>query len=119
MLTVNNYGKTPGLLTKYAVGFCPRTNIPSAPQYSIVESYHDWMRPDPQTNWRLGYIESTERDPLIFGRFWFEDVWGASHSVGFVLLVTVTDPETGEEGASPVIPSDIGAKIDPAYTAWY
>jgi hypothetical protein len=118
ILTVNNYGKTPGLLTKFAVGFCSRTNIPPTPQYSVVENYHDWIRPDPQGTWQIRTIDFKQRDPLIFGRFWFRDVWGDSHSIGFVLL-TVKDPKTGEEGTSGVIPSDIAANIGRAYTEWH
>ena len=60
----------------------------------------------------------TQHDPLIFGRFWFRDVRGDSHSIGFV-LVTVTEPGTGEEDTSAIIPSDIAAKVSPAYTEGY
>jgi hypothetical protein len=66
ILTVNNYGKTPELLTKFAVGFCSRTNIPTTPQYSVVENYHDWIRPDPQGTWQIRTIDFTQRDPLRF-----------------------------------------------------
>lgn len=117
-LTVNNYGKTPGRLTEFAVGFCPRDNIPSTPQYSVRQRHHDWIRPDPKANWLIGMFQITQRDPLIFGRLWFRDVWEEPHSIGFV-LVTVKDPETGEEGTSAVIPSDIAANIGRAYTEWH
>jgi hypothetical protein len=117
-LTVNNYGKTPGLLTEYAVGFCSRTNIPPTPQYNIRERFHDWIPPIPEMIRPIRIIEFTQPDPLIYGRFWFRDVWGADHSIGFV-LVTITDPHTGQAGTSGIIPPEIAPNISPAYTEWH
>jgi hypothetical protein len=114
-LTVNNYGKTPGLLIEYAVGFCSRTNIPPTPQYSLRQHYHDWIPPIPEMIKPIRVIAFAQPDPLIYGRFWFRDIWGATHSIGFV-LVTVRDPKTGEEGTSAIIPPETAANISRAYT---
>jgi hypothetical protein len=85
-LFVDNYGKTPGLLTDYAVGFCgTRGDIPKEPNYSIREGYHDWIKPDTM-NWFLRDIPLPFiNDIFIFGRFWYEDIVGGKHSVGFIL----------------------------------
>ena len=93
-LGCNNYGKTPGLLTEYAVGVCPSDKIPWIPRYNLCRTtYHDWIRPVPERNHPLSrtFDISGLANPLIYGRFWFRDVWGGKHSVGFV-LVTVERP---------------------------
>jgi len=117
VLTVNNYGKTPGLLTEFAVGFCPRTNIPDRPKYTIREKFHDWIPPVPELVRPVRSIDLPSfPDPLIFGRLWFEDVWGMKHSTGF-MLVTIKDA-VGKQGTSAIIPREIMEKVSSAYTNW-
>jgi hypothetical protein len=49
IFTVNNYGKTPGVLTEYAVEFCPLNAIPSIPAYAKRgykrQAFHDRIPP--------------------------------------------------------------------------
>src|SRR5262245_46887639 len=94
IFTVNNYGKTPGILTEYAVEFCPLDKIRSSPAYEARgykrKGFHDRIPP--------GGIKETRpvasidvpplpRPMLVYGRYWFEDIWKKGHTSGFVLVV--------------------------------
>lgn len=117
VLTVNNYGKTPGLLTEFAIGFCSRTNVPATPEYLVRETFHDWIPPIHELIRPIAFINIPPiADPLIYGRFWFQDIWGSAHSIGFI-LVTVRDSQ-GREGTSGIIPREVLERISPAYTNW-
>jgi len=117
ILTVNNYGKTPGLLIEYAVGFCSQTDIPRTPEYSVRQKFHDWIPPISEMIRPIHNIELPPiRDPLIYGRFWFRDIWGGHHSIGFI-LVTIIDND-GREGTSAIIPREVSDRISSAYTDW-
>ena len=70
---------------------CPRTTIPATPTYSIREEFHDWIPPIPEMIRPVRSVGlSPFPDPLIFGRFWFRDVWDVKHSIGFILVTTQT-----------------------------
>jgi hypothetical protein len=117
VLTVNNYGKTPGLLTEFAVGFCHRTSIPATPTYSIQEQFHDWIPPIAEMIRQVRSVGLPPfPEPLIFGRFWFRDVWDVKHSIGFILVTT--KDAGGQEGTTPIIPKEVMERVSPAYTAW-
>lgn len=114
ILTVNNYGKTPGILTGYAVGFCPRAAIPAGVIFNAIPkaSFHDRIPPVAGLTRGLdsARIPDDIPDPLIYGRFWFDDIWGDSHESGFVLVLDAYRQTT---------PRGIPLNIPPAYTYWY
>jgi hypothetical protein len=114
LFTVNNYGKTPGILTEYAVEFCPLTDIPSRPAYEARgykrKAFHDRIPPGGIKETRV--IASIDIPPLprpllAYGRYWFEDIWKGRHTSGFVLVIHAngTDPH-------------VSTAIPPAYTYW-
>ncbi len=89
--TIDNYGKTPGVLVEYAVEFCPLNNIPPVPAY-LAPNYqrtrwHGVIKPD-----TLGLpitaipIPNIPRPILIYGRYWYRDIWNKPHDSGFVLV---------------------------------
>ncbi len=112
--TVNNYGKTPGVLLEYAVEFCPLTAIPSVPAYAAPgyqrTTYYDRVAPGGiHETWHVANIPvpPLARPMLVYGRYWFEDIWKATHTSGFVLVIEAT-------GTNPHVPTGISR----AYTDW-
>jgi hypothetical protein len=114
LFTVNNYGKTPGILTEYAVEFCPLDDIPSIPAYKARgykrSGYHDRIPPGGIRETRIVAsidIPPLPRPLLAYGRYWFQDIWKKQHTSGFVLVVDAN-------GTDGHVPTDIPR----AYTDW-
>jgi hypothetical protein len=114
LFTVNNYGKTPGILTEYAVEFCPLTSIPSIPAYNARgytrEGFHDRIPPGGIKETRLVAsidIPPLPRPLLAYGRYWFTDICKKRHTSGFVLVIR-------DDGTDAHVPTDIPR----AYTDW-
>jgi hypothetical protein len=112
--TVNNYGKTPGVLLEYAVAFCPLKEIPPIPAYDAPgyqrTTYNDRIAPGGirETRTISGIdIPPIPRPLLVYGRYWFEDIWKDVHTSGFVLVIEAN----GTHGHVP-------ANIPRAYTYW-
>lgn len=107
--TVNNYGKTPGVLLGYAVSFCPITAIPPVPVYPRVV-FHDRIAPGGWQDTRpIAYfpIPAIPRPLVVYGRYWYEDIWQDKHTSGFVLVIEA-DTTHGH----------VPAGIPAAYTDW-
>jgi hypothetical protein len=114
LFTVNNYGKTPGVLLEYAVEFCSMTAIPPVPAYEAPDyrrtTFHDRISPGGIKETRVIAsipIPLIDRPMLVYGRYWFEDIWKDLHTSGFVLVIEAT-------GTNPHVP----AGIPRAYTDW-
>jgi hypothetical protein len=114
LFTVNNYGKTPGILTEYAVEFCPLAAIPSTPAYEARgykrKAFHDRIAPGGIKETRIVAsidIPPLPRPLLVYGRYWFEDIWKKRHTSGFVLVIH-------PNGTDGHLPTDIPR----AYTDW-
>src|SRR5262245_17900728 len=114
IFTVNNYGKTPGTLTEYAVEFCPLDDIPSIPAYQARGykrmGFHDRIPPGGIKETRAVAaidIPPLPRPLLVYGRYWFQDIWKKRHTSGFVLVVH-------SNGTDAHVPTDIPR----AYTYW-
>lgn len=114
IFTVNNYGKTPGVLLEYAVEFCPLDAIPHVPAYERTDykrtTINDRIPPGGITETRAIArlpVPPLPRPLFVYGRYWFEDVWKKTHTSGFVLTVHA-------RGTDPHVP----ANIPSAYTAW-
>lgn len=90
-VTVDNYGKTPGVLRWYAFEFCGRHDIPETPAYAtegyVRRPFFDRIKPGEEGR----EIEVIRYPPtnsqVVYGRHWFEDIWGKEHSCGFCLLI--------------------------------
>ena len=114
IFTVNNYGKTPGILTEYAVEFCPLTDIPSVPAYAARgykrKPFHDRIPPGGIGETRAVAsidIPPLPRPLLVYGRYWFDDIWKKRHTSGFVLVIHAN-------GTDAHVPTNIPR----AYTYW-
>jgi hypothetical protein len=114
IFTVNNYGKTPGVLIEYAVEFCPLNAIPSIPAYAKRgykrQAFHDRIPPGGISETRpvaFVNIPPLPRPLLVYGRYWFEDIWKKRHTSGFVLVIR-------DDGTDAHVPTDIPR----AYTDW-
>jgi hypothetical protein len=112
--TINNYGKTPGILTEYAVEFCPLEHIPTTPAYEARgykrKAYHGRIPPGGIKETILVApidIPPLPRPLLVYGRYWFQDIWKKRHTSGFVLALDAT-------GTHGHVPTDIPR----AYTYW-
>jgi hypothetical protein len=108
--TVNNYGKTPGVLLEYAVAFCSITAIPPVPDYRRI-GFHDRIAPGGIKETRVvAYFHIPTEIPrplLVYGRYWYEDIWSDRHTSGFVLVI---EANTTHGHVPPGIPA--------AYTQW-
>jgi hypothetical protein len=114
VFTVNNYGKTPGILTEYAVEFCPLTDIPPSPAYEARgykrQAFHDRIPPGGINETRAAAsidIPPLPRPLLVYGRYWFVDIWKKRHTSGFVLVIRAN----GTDAHVPTV-------IPRAYTDW-
>lgn len=114
LFTVNNYGKTPGILTEYAVEFCSLTDIRSVPAYGKRgykrKTFHDRIPPGGIKETRVVAsidIPPLTRPLLVYGRYWYADIWKKGHTSGFVLVVHAN----GTDG-------HVTGDIPRAYTYW-
>jgi len=109
VLTINNYGRTPATLLEYAIEFCEFDAIPDQPAYLAKNYPRTRLRGvyPPQTHARevdrIEYQGRNLRDPVAYGRFWYEDVWNKPHYASFILCLP---------------PRQLPANISPAYTEW-
>ena len=80
LFTVNNYGKTPVILTEYAVEFCSLTDIRSVPAYGNVgtNAKHFTSIPPGEIK-ETRVVASIDIPPLtrpspVYGRYWYADI---------------------------------------------
>jgi hypothetical protein len=108
ILTVQNYGKTQGTVTAYAVFVIDRANLPPQPAYLTPG-----FVPTPFSGiYQLGgpTLPITQTavppgpNPIAYGRLWYKDIFGGRHHFSFALPI-----RTPEDHASLV-------GINPAYT---
>jgi hypothetical protein len=108
-LTINNYGGTPATLIEYAVEFCELGAIPSSPKYldgGYKRTRGGGIYPPGAHGWlvaEIPYAEKQLREPVVYGRFWYEDVWKKQHYHSFILTLA---------------PRSLPTNISPAYTEW-
>jgi hypothetical protein len=113
LFTVNNYGKTPGILTEYAVEFCSLTDIRSVPPTGSVgtntKHFTIASRPVEKETRVVASINipPLTRPLLVYGRYWYADIWKKGHTSGFVLVVHAN----GTDG-------HVTGDIPRAYTYW-
>jgi hypothetical protein len=89
---INNYGKTPGRLYKLGFAFCDEGAPPATPQYEFV------YQREPIDPGRRGEFLRRERIrpehqvPVVYGRFYYETVFGTRHSSGFFYRILPNSP---------------------------
>jgi hypothetical protein len=83
-IRVNNYGKTPGELWGVQWGFCEANAIPPEPDF-FDGNFHDWIQPG-VGNRPLGSVPIPQhlKQPAIYGRFTYRDIFNQWHSAGFI-----------------------------------
>jgi hypothetical protein len=94
-LCINNYGKTPGEILEYGVGWCNADEVdklPARPQYKWF-FYRDMVKPGIGSH-GIKWLEIPEgiSKAVIFGRLGYRDIFGECHSDGFI-----------QEGGKPII----------------
>jgi hypothetical protein len=82
-LCVNGYGKTPGELWRIGIGFCEADNVPSEPDYRVFD-HHDWFGPGTMGRPIHRLAIPKMKNPAIYGRFFYRDIFGGNHSSGFI-----------------------------------
>ncbi len=104
-LTINNYGKTPGEIFEYGVGWCEATQIPDQPIYEWTH-HHDWAAPGVGSRPLKNIKIPTEKYSrlAIFGRFRYQDIFGNPHSDGFI-----------QEGDRPLLAPKPYTESDPPW----
>jgi len=110
---VSNNGKTPGTLLEFCIEFRPITEIALAPKYLDP----DYARTPYRREFYAGErdvqlarppVPASIRDPVVYGRIWYLDIWGKPHTWGFLLRI-------GDGGTSGYFPE---ADIHPYYHYW-
>jgi len=109
ILTINNYGRTPATLIECAVEFCELTAIPSRPKY-LARDYKrtrsSGIYPPTAHGWdvaQIAYADKQLHEPVVYGRFWYKDIWKKPHHSSFILSLAATP---------------LPINISPAYTDW-
>ena len=109
VLTVQNYGKTPGTVTAYAVCVCDRPDLPPQPAYSepgySPTPFNGTYPPGGRT---LGItckeIPPSASNPIAYGRLWYKDVYGKYH-FSFILPLKTPHDHTSLVGISEAFTS--------------
>jgi hypothetical protein len=85
-LQVNNYGKTPAIMTAVGIGFCELKSIPRSPLYMWAATQGTYKPGDhgrPVGNFAI----PTLQEPVVYGRFRYIDIWRKSHVSSFILVL--------------------------------
>jgi len=105
ILTVQNYGKTQGTVTAYAVFVVDRANLPPQPGYltpgfvptpfSGIYQLGGPTLPITQT------VVSPGPNPIAYGRLWYRDIFGGTHHFSFALPIRTPEDHASLVGISP------------------
>jgi hypothetical protein len=105
VLTVQNYGKTQGRVTAYAVFVVDRANLPLQPAYLAPG-----FMPTPFGGiYQLGgpTLPITQipvaagPNPIAYGRLWYTDIFGGQHYFSFALPIRTPDNHSILVGINP------------------
>jgi hypothetical protein len=105
VLTVQNYGKTQGTVTAYAVFVIDRANLPPEPAYLTPG-----FVPTPFGGiYQLGgpTLPITQvtvppgPNPIAYGRLWYSDIFGGEHHFSFALPIRTPDHHAILIGINP------------------
>jgi hypothetical protein len=103
-MTIQNYGKTPGFITKVEYGFCPRNEWPCGKSVSQALSHHEfrgkYLEPypkfakepiQPNTEWlpfrHVEFRRDEKLGQIFFGRIEYVDIFRVDHYSTFKLLI--------------------------------
>jgi len=85
-LQINNYGKTPAILTAVGIGFCELKNIPRSPLYEWMPTQGTY-KPGDHGRPVMNLAIPTLQEPVVYGRFRYIDIWRKSHVSSFILVL--------------------------------
>jgi hypothetical protein len=96
LLTVQNYGKTPGTVTAYALSVCDGADLPPEPDYlkpgyirtPFIATYPPGGGTLPITTTEIPPLASK---PIAYGRLWYKDIWGADE-YHFSFIIPIKTP---------------------------
>jgi hypothetical protein len=116
-LDLANYGKSPASMKAYALEFCDLNDLPGKPKY-LNPDYRPQTFIDEIAPMQKKTISSQEvptfARPVVYGRFYYQDIWRRDRYFSFILRVG-TAPERGFNRI--VTLSDLEG-VDPEYSAW-
>jgi hypothetical protein len=110
VITVDNYGKTPAYVSHIAWSVCPVSELPKPADLPVDYERSKMLvqmnvKPGAeglQTMLRREFSECAGK--IVYGRFYYTDIFSEPHSSGFILRIT----------SSNTLPFD----APPEYTAW-
>jgi hypothetical protein len=93
---INNDGKTPATVHHMAMKILPLVDLPSTPpelprtfvNYNLEPYKREFFSDHISVEWDGLY----EPDRVLYGRFWYTDVFGEEHESGFLLHVRLRWP---------------------------
>lgn len=89
---LNNFGKTPAILSHISVAVYPKNELPAAPVYKKEPiGFHI----QPAEREAFAHADRDLRgieQPIVYGRFWYQDIFGDDHSSGFILQIQNNQP---------------------------
>ena len=117
-LDLANYGKSPASMKAYAVEICDFSDLPEKPMYLDPnykrQTFIDEIAPKQKKTIYAREVSSTFAKPIVYGRFWYQDIWRRDRYFSFILRVG-TAPERGFHRVV-TLPDLEG--VDPEYSAW-
>jgi hypothetical protein len=96
---VQNYGKTPGTITAYALSVSDRADLPPEPDYlkpgyirtPFIGTYPPGGGTLPITTTAIPPLAP---NPIAYGRLWYRDVWGGEYHFSFIIPLLTPDDHT-------------------------
>jgi hypothetical protein len=85
-LQINNYGKTPAILTAVSIEFCELNNIPPTPTYRWMATQGTY-KPGDHGRAIMNLAIPSLQKPVVYGRFRYIDIWRKSHVSSFILAI--------------------------------
>jgi hypothetical protein len=112
-LEVSNNGKTAGTLLEIAVEFRSLSKIQQSPEYLSpgyrrVPYRRVFYPGERETKLSKYSVPRDIPDPFVYGRLWYEDIWGKEHVSSFLLKL-------GPDGTTVQVDEP---HIPPAYYYW-
>jgi hypothetical protein len=105
VLTVQNYGKTPGTVTAYAVFVVDRATLSSQPAYLIPgfvpTPFHGVYQLGGPTLPITQTAVAPGPNPIAYGRLWYSDIFGGRHHFSFALPIQTPADHTSLVGINP------------------
>ena len=112
-LEVSNNGKTAGRLLEIAVEYRSLSKVQQRPEYldpgyKRVPYRRDFYPGERETKLSFYTYPDDIPDPFVYGRLWYEDIWGEKHISSFLIKI--------ESGGTTVQVNE--PNVHPEYYRW-